>query len=230
MTVSSNRVLPDRQSSLPLSAGGADSVVDPPRRPLVLGSILFGDSHELQAAIIEGFAFLADRADGLELRFPDESLTIPHQIDVADQLGAACATPIFIRADVPMAAGNHQLIMPRSDNPTRRQTEAIHDLGIDELDHRPSSAVVGERWRDAEGHGRFSISTGGFDALDDGELIALATITCARGAAAIITDRVRTVRRVVDTITPVMAAKSDSSRPGSGLPTAVISHVEAVAG
>ena len=128
-------------------------------------------------------------------------------IGIADQVGATCSAPVFIRAGVPMAPSGHQLIVARSAGMVRRPVDdVVYDLGLDELDSPPSSAEVGERWRDADGTGRFSISTVGFDPLDAGELIALATLACVSGATAIVTDRVRSVRRVVDTVTPIMAA------------------------
>jgi hypothetical protein len=111
-----------------------------------------------------------------------------------------------------MVAGDHQVITPCASAGAGRRSDVLCDLGLDELQASPGSAAVGEAWSRADGIDRFSISTVGFDGLGDGELIALATIACERGATAIVTDHVRTVRRVVDTIVPIMAAK-DTSPP-----------------
>lgn len=178
-------------------------------RPLVLGSIGIGGSAELEAAVVGSALCIAEGADGLELRFSDDSTAVADQVRVADQIGAVCAVPIFIRATRPMAGRDHQLIVAFAAWVAGRRSSVLCDLGIDQLSAAPMSTAVGEAWSRADGVGRFSISTVGFGGLGAGELIALATIACERGAAAIATENVRSVRRVVDTLIPIMAARGE---------------------
>lgn len=179
-------------------------------RPSVLGSIAIGGPADLQAAVVESFTYIAEGADGVELRLSEDSPAVADHVAVADQLGAACVVPIFIRATRPMAGRDHQLIVPFAAWVAGRRSSVLCDLGIDQLSAAPTSTAVAEAWSRSDGAGRFSISTVGFGGLDDGELIALATIACERGVAAIVTENVRSVRRVVDTVVPINAARGEA--------------------
>ena len=172
--------------------------------PLTISSI------DVTAAVLDAVGAAGAGATGVDLRFTDAQLAVASGIGIADQIAETAGLTVFLRTEAPLAAGAHTMIC-LTDGESRRGN-CVVDLGIDELGASPDSDEVAARWPDptASDLPPFLISTVGFESLADAELMALATVATVRGAVAITSPSVRTVRRVVDTVSAVLRARSAS--------------------
>jgi hypothetical protein len=164
------------------------------------------------AVVIESIAAAAAGATGIDLVIPDRRLALQRGVVVADLIAETSGLQIFIRSDVPLASGRHKRICASTGdrNGGRSIAPCVVDLGIDRIGVGPDAPELASYWpsaNDQASAGPFMISTVGFDSAADAEVMALAFLAVMRGATAITTDRVRTVRRVVDTVAAVIEAK-----------------------
>lgn len=162
-------------------------------------------------AVIESIEAAGAGATGIELSILDARLALERGVAAADALAEASGLRVFIRTDGPLSPGPHRRICP-AGNPsdTRRSTApCVVDLGIDRLGLAPDDHQLASYWpADLDPVAApFMISTLGFGSVADAEVMGLAALAAMRGAAAITTDRTRSVRRVVDTVVAVLEAK-----------------------
>ncbi len=165
-------------------------------------------------AVVEALAAKGAGATGIDLSFGPDELAVAAGRMIADRIVEQTELDVFIRTDLPMAAGVHNTIRTAGRRPQARpglgtmgRTD-VADIQLDHLGAGPASDAVASGWPD-ETDQPFMISTLGFGELSDAELMALATVATVRDVAAITTDRPGIVRRVVDTVTAVLAADRD---------------------
>lgn len=193
--------MPDSSSS--------DGAVTP---PAVLAPVTLLGVDEGDAVVIESIAAAAAGATGIDLVIPDPQLALHRGLAVADLIAETPGLQVFIRCDAPLASGRHQRICPSTGgrDSGRSITPCVVDLGIDRIGVGPDAPALASYWPSGDHQksvGPFMISTLGFDTAADAEVMALAFLAVMRGASAITTDRIRTVRRVVDTVAAVIEAK-----------------------
>lgn len=177
------------------------------RRPSVLAAVTAG--QDAAATLFEMMAAVSEGADGIDLDLPVE-VGPAERLSLADQLADASGADLYLRSSLPMAAGRHRVIRSADD---ARPGRALFDIGLDLLGQTPSEAVAD--WQRVDDDRSLLLSTVGFGTddssrtlssrtLSDAALMGLATFACVAGLDAVSTDRVRIVRRVVDTLAPVM--------------------------
>ncbi len=171
-------------------------------RPAVLSPVIVTSPEDLGDAIVAAVAAAGAGATGIDLSFESADVAVAAGSAAADQIADTCNLDVYIRSDLPFADHDHTLIRSTPGHPG---IDAVVDLQIDRLGLGPASDAVAESWPVGEGRACM-ISTLGFDDLSDAELMALATVATVRGSAAITTDRPGVVRRVVDTVSAVLAA------------------------
>lgn len=174
-----------------------DSRSSKTRRPAVLGSVALGS--DIGSTMFEVMSAVAEGADGIDLSFPD-GLAPTERLWVADQLVDASGIDLYLRSSLPMSSGRHTLILPLDGTRTRRIGSAVFDVGVDGPDQAPE-------WRWPDDDRPLLVSTGWLEPTNDASIMGLVTVATSKGVAAISTGRVRTVRRVVDTLAPVLAAE-----------------------
>lgn len=184
--------LPSTVAARLIAAGG---------RPLVLGVVAVRSGEELTEALFDALAQLSEGADGIDLLLPPTVGPID-RLAIADQLADTSGAALFLRSDAPMAAGSHTLILSGLGR-VRPGANVIHDIGIDQLDAAADSPLVAAAWPEADDKRSTLMSTIGFAELSDAALMGLASGASTRGIAAVSTNRVRIVRRVVDTLAPL---------------------------
>ena len=172
----------------------AERLIAAGRRPLVLGVVVVRSGDDLAAALFEALAHVSNGADGIDLTLP-AALSPGERLAVADQLAEATSAAFYLRTDVPMACGEHTLIVSATADRLRASVKVVYDIGFD-----PSEA---DTWPPLDDERSFLISTVGLDDSSDASLMGLASAASARGVAAVSTDRARIVRRVVDTLAPL---------------------------
>lgn len=166
-------------------------------RPQILGIIVVGAASDLPAALFNSLAYAAAGADGIDLTLPPSTPAV-EWVAAAGQLAEASGLTCYLRAERPMAVGEHSLILS-SEVRARPSTRVVFEIA---MAGRGSTEVI---WPNA-GEGRSMLLTLG-PRLTDGELMGLAAAASERHLAAISTDRVRMARRVVDTLAAVDAAR-----------------------
>jgi len=189
----------------------ADRLIGAGYRPLVLGVVVVGSAN-LAGALFESLAHVSDGADGIDLTLPSE-LAPGERLAAADQLAEAAGVSVFLRSDVPMAGGEHTLILSLPAAHLRAGARVVYDIGFDlaEADQIGAAPVVASAaWPSIDDEGPLLVSTAGFSDLSDGALMGIASAASARRVAAVSTDRPRIVRRVVDTLAPL------EPKPGPG--------------
>lgn len=160
-------------------------------------------SHDaIGEAVVAAIAAAGAGATGVDLSFASAELALAHGCEAADRIAEAADLEVFIRSDVPLAAGGHTVIRT---TPRRPGTRSVVDLEIDRLGRGPASEEVAAAWPADDGSSSL-VSTLGFGDLADAELMALATVATVRRTAAITTDRPAIVRRVVHTVNAVLDA------------------------
>lgn len=172
------------------------------RRPLVLGAVVVRSGDQLAEAMFDVLAHLSDRADGIDLELPPDMGPID-RLGCANQLAETTGAKLFLRSAAPMAASKHTLILSSSTGRVRAGADVIHDLGLDQFGVAADSERVADAWPAVDDDRATVVSTAGFDDLSDAALMGLASAASARGVSAISTNRVRIVRRVVDTLAPL---------------------------
>jgi len=177
----------------------ADRLIEDGRRPLVLGFVSVGSVDDLAGALFNALAHVAGGADGIDLMLP-AALAPAERLAVADQLAEATGTSLYLRTETPMAGGKHALILSAGAGRLRASADVFYDVGIDQ--RGASADEVIDAWPPLDERSLL-LSTMGFRDLSDAALIGLASAASARGVAAVSTDRVRIVRRVVDTLAPL---------------------------
>ena len=162
-------------------------------RPTVLGAVVVRDAADLPDALFTSLAHAAAGADGLDLTLP-LSASPSEQAAAADQLAEATGLVCYLRIDRPVGVTSHTMILP-STAQARRSANVVFDIAV----AAPETAEFD--WP-AASETRSMLLTAGAQHTD-GQLIGLATVACHRRLAAISTDRVRMVRRVVDTVASI---------------------------
>lgn len=185
----------------------ADRLIAEGNRPLVLGFVALRSVDEASAALFEALAHVSNGADGIDLSLP-AALTPGERLVVADQFAEATGTPLYLRTDVPMAAGKHTLIVSATAGRLRSGLHAIYDIGLDQSETSMQDAVGA--WPALDDDRSLLVSSVGFAHSSDAALMGLASAASARGLAAISTDRPRIVRRVVDTLAPLYPKVSNA--------------------
>jgi len=178
----------------------ADRLIADGRRPLVLGFVSVGSVDDLAGSLFSALAHVAGGADGIDLMLP-AALAPAERLSVADQLAEATGTSLYLRTETPMAGGKHALILSAGAGRLRASADVFYDVGIDQPG--ASADEVIDAWPPLDERSLL-LSTVGFRDVSDAALIGLASAASARGVAAISTDRVRIVRRVVDTLAPLI--------------------------
>lgn len=182
----------------------AERLIADGRRPVVLGAVVVETNDELAEALFDVLAHLSAGADGVDLTLP---LSPPGELlAAANQLADATGATLYLRTDAPMAAGDHHVIFSAAHETSGRMhwsANTVFDLGLDRLGAAAHSLGVLDAWPTRDDERSLLLSTVGFAELSEGALIGLASAASMRGINAISTDRVRMVRRVVDTLAPL---------------------------
>lgn len=180
----------------------AERLIADGRRPLVLGAVVVRSGEDLSEALFDILAHVSCGADGIDLTLP-ASLAPGDRLVVANQLAAATGAALYIRTDAPMAVADHTLILAATIGRPRASLKVVYDIGSDQGGALPDSSMVEASWPSVDDARCLLLSTVGFRGLSDAELMGLASAASTRGLAAMSTDRVRIVRRVVDTLAPL---------------------------
>ena len=175
------------------------------QRPLVLGAVAVTSDEAFADGLFEALAHVSNGADGIDLTLPP-SLTPGERLAAADQLAEATGAAMYLRTDVPMACGEHTLIVSAAAGRLRASLKVMYDAGWGGASG--DSSELGVAWPALDEARSMVVSTAGIaglsDAgLSDAGLMGLASAASERGVAALSTDRVRIVRRVVDTLAPL---------------------------
>ena len=181
----------------------AERLIAGGRRPAVLGAVVVGSGDALGQALFDVLAHVSCGADGIDLTLP-ASLPPGDRLAVANQLAEASGVALYLRADAPMAAGDHTLILSAVAGRLRASVNVVFDVEIDQLGAAPDSSEVTAAWPLVADERALLVSTAGFNALSDAALMGIASAASTRGLTAVSTDRVRIVRRVVDTLAPLL--------------------------
>lgn len=180
----------------------AERLIGDGHRPAVLGAVVVRSSEDLAEALFEILAHVSSGADGIDLTLPG-SLAPGDRHAVAHELLEATGTALYIRTDLPMAASDHTLILSATAKRPRASTIVVYDVGIDKVGSLRDVPDVAASWPSADDERPLLLSTVGFRGLSDAALMGLASAASERGFTAMSTDRVRIVRRVVDTLAPL---------------------------
>lgn len=194
-----------------------DRAVASSTSPAVLAPISI-NGVDLGSSVIEAVAAAGAGATGIDLSIRDPLTAVESGLAVADELADTSGLHVYLRAAGPLAPGRHTRICPPGSRSSERSEprasrplgDCIVDLGIDRVGLPPAAIELASYWPadgDRRSGDRFMISTLGFEAALDAEVMALATLASLRGAVAITTDRIRIVRRVVDTMAAVLDAR-----------------------
>ena len=173
------------------------------RRPAVLGAVVVESGDDLGEALFDVLAHVSSGADGIDLTLP-ASMPPGDWLAAADQLAEAARTSLYLRAGAPMAAANHTLILAAVAGRLRASSNVVFDVGLDQLGIAPDSPEVVAAWPAIADERALLVATAGFSALSDAALMGIASAASTRGFTAVSTDRVRIVRRVVDTLAPLL--------------------------
>lgn len=172
------------------------------RRPLVLGVVVVRSGDQLAEAMFDALAHLSEGADGIDLSLP-KAMGPVDRLGCADQLAETTGADLYLRSEAPVAAWRHTLILLESTGRVRASSNVMHDLGLDQLGVGAETARVAGAWPAANDERSTLVSTVGFTDLSDAGLMGVASAASVRGIAAVSTNRVRIVRRVVDTLAPL---------------------------
>lgn len=187
----------------------AERLIASGSRPTVLGTVFIASAAELPAALFETLAHVSVGADGIDLSIGTAAKP-GEQLAVADQLAEAADTSVFLRSEMPMAVGAHTLILPIEAGRVRSTVNVVRDLGVDGRGGVLDPEALAAAWPEVGEDDAVLVRTVGFRDLGDAGLMGLSSLACNRNVAAVSTDRVRIVRRVVDTLAPLTPTTSTS--------------------